>query len=133
MRLCNCIFTLSRQSRADSPRSVRRQTGSAAYFKGDKTQSYIVLHYFSLRLARPPPHLLPIASLHFVVQRCSPLGSVPLHLTAQSGAWTMTVCSLLRLLRKFTVCHTVFVVVQQLRRSVHSPEANITAMQDQHS
>lgn len=55
MRLCNCIFTLSRQSRADSPRSVRRQTGSAAYFKGDKTQSYIVLHYFSLRLARPPP------------------------------------------------------------------------------
>lgn len=47
---CVIVFSHWRVKVEQIPRSIRRQMGSAAYFKGDKTQSYIVVQIFSFSL-----------------------------------------------------------------------------------
>lgn len=113
------------------PPSVHRQTGSAAYFRGDKTHSYIVLQYsfylyLRLALTLPPP-----GSASYSIRALR--GSLALHLD-KSGARTMTVFAeqiplLLALLRKPAQS---LQCVSYSRYTAWRPRS-ITTMRDQHS
>lgn len=113
------------------PPSVHRQTGSAAYFKGDKTHSYIVLQYVSLSLCEIGTNPPPPGSASYSIRALR--GSLAFHLD-NSGARTMTVFAeqiplLLALLRKPAQS---LQCVSYSRHTAWRPRS-ITTMRDQHS
>lgn len=132
MRLCNCIFTLSRQSQADFLPQVYTDRRAVLHIlevtKLTRTSFYSIFLYLYLRLALtlPPP-----GSASYSIRALR--GSLALHLD-KSGARTMTVFAeqiplLLALLRKPAQS---LQCVSYSRYTAWRPRS-ITTMRDQHS